>query len=140
MPGGSSIRVSECAMPTSPRREPAAGFLLSVVFIVRRVGWCVVALTVAAVPHAVAAGSPGSMQFNIPAQSLGSALEVYARTTGTSALVDQELIAGRRSSSVRGLLGRRPGKRLQQSVAVNGSASNAEAPCRAPMASFSFGA
>jgi hypothetical protein len=49
-------------------------------------------------------GSNKLVLFDIAPQPLGQALDVYARTTGMAALVDQGLLAGRRSASVRGLL------------------------------------
>jgi hypothetical protein len=49
-------------------------------------------------------GSSKAVTFDIPAQPLAQALDVYARTTGMAALVDQELVAGRLSASVKGLL------------------------------------
>ena len=48
--------------------------------------------------------SSGLISFNLPPQPLGEALDAYARETGMAALVDQHLVAGRRSSGVRGLL------------------------------------
>jgi hypothetical protein len=44
------------------------------------------------------------LTFEIAAQPLAQALDAYARATGMAALADQELIAGRRSASVKGRL------------------------------------
>jgi len=49
-------------------------------------------------------GSNKLVSFDMAPQPLGQALDAYTRTTGMAALVDQELVAGRRSASVRGLL------------------------------------
>jgi hypothetical protein len=42
--------------------------------------------------------------FDIAPQPLAQALDIYARSTGMAALVDQENVAGRRSARVKGLL------------------------------------
>jgi hypothetical protein len=50
-------------------------------------------------------GHPGKVvPFDISARPLAQALDAYARTTGMAALVDQDLVAGHRSASVKGRL------------------------------------
>lgn len=67
------------------------------------------ALAQAASPSAVpaagaAAGGQGALlDFDIPAEPLGVALDEYAKLTGLPALVPSDLIRGRMSSAVRGL-------------------------------------
>lgn len=50
------------------------------------------------------AGPSKAIAFDIPAQPLAQALDAYARATGMATVVDQELIAGRHSATVKGLL------------------------------------
>jgi hypothetical protein len=48
------------------------------------------------------AGEADTVPFDIPSQSLGAALEAYARISGREVLYDGALAAGRRSSAVEG--------------------------------------
>jgi hypothetical protein len=50
------------------------------------------------------AGPSKAIAFDIPAQPLAQALDAYARATGMATVVDQELIAGRHSATVKGSL------------------------------------
>jgi hypothetical protein len=59
-----------------------------------------------------------SIAFDIPAQPLVQALDVYGRVTGMAALVDQALISGRHSAVVKGIL--TPDEALRILVAGNG--------------------
>jgi hypothetical protein len=61
-------------------------------------------LTALAAPQENGGSFSAAVPFDIPAQPLERALDAYASKTGMAALVDRELVEGRRSSSVKGTL------------------------------------
>jgi len=85
------------------RRVPAriAGVGSAVVFSVVCCLLSVIGIDDAALATAQSDGSTRTV-FNIPAQPLNAALFAYAQVTGAEVFVDDALIAGRRSASIRG--------------------------------------
>ncbi|HTH98410.1 MAG TPA: secretin and TonB N-terminal domain-containing protein [Stellaceae bacterium] len=89
-------RIAEDRMPDDFRRCRRSATLLGAVL--SGLSLCVAGSALAK----SSAASPGPVAFDIPAQSLATALEAFSKATGIQILYDSKLASGRRSIAVKG--------------------------------------